>query len=111
VFGGSFWHDTNVCSFKLKGVILVSNANNRHVVPSDEGGWEIKGPHAQRSSSHFETQSEAYGRARPIVGNLGGGEVVIHAAMVRSATRTRLTAQIPTLRATRGTESPIHVWR
>jgi hypothetical protein len=59
-------------------VIAVSNPNNRHVVPSDEGGWEIKGPHAQRSSVHFETQSEAYDRARQIVGNLGGGEVVIH---------------------------------
>ena len=56
----------------------MSNPNNRHVVPDPEGGWDVVAPHADRSSGHFSTQREAYDRAREIVGNIGGGEVVIH---------------------------------
>ena len=35
-------------------------------------------PDAQRASSHHSTQAEAEARAKEIVGNAGGGEVVIH---------------------------------
>ena len=56
----------------------MSNPNNRHVVPDPDGGWDVRAPGADRASAHFDTQSEAYSRAREIVGNLGGGEVVIH---------------------------------
>ena len=56
----------------------MSNPNNRHVVPDPEGGWDVVAPHGDRSSGHFSTQREAYDRAREIVGNIGGGEVVIH---------------------------------
>jgi hypothetical protein len=56
----------------------MSNPNNRHVVPDPDGGWVVKAPDAERASGHFDTQADAYGRARDIVGNLGGGEVVVH---------------------------------
>ncbi len=55
-----------------------SGSNNRHVVPNPKGGWDVKGPHADRASSHHDTQREAESRAKEIVGNLGGGEVRIH---------------------------------
>ncbi len=54
------------------------NSNNRHVVPNPEGGWDVKAPNSQRASVHAKTQAEAEKRAKQIVGNLGGGEVVIH---------------------------------
>lgn len=50
----------------------------RHVVPNSDGGWDIKKPGAERSSGHFDTQGDAIDRAREIVHNDGGGEVVIH---------------------------------
>lgn len=56
----------------------MSNDNNRHVVPNPDGGWDVKKPGANRSSSRENTQSEAINRAREIVRNAGGGEVVIH---------------------------------
>lgn len=52
--------------------------NERHVVRNPDGGWDVKAPGADRSSAHKPTQSEAIDRAREIVGNSGGGEVVIH---------------------------------
>jgi hypothetical protein len=52
--------------------------NERHVVPNARGGWDVKAPGAQRSSAHAETQDKAIDRAREIVHNTGGGEVVIH---------------------------------
>ena len=56
----------------------MSKSNNRHVVPNPQGGWDVKAPHAERSSAHASTQAAAEQRAKEIVGNLGGGEVVIH---------------------------------
>lgn len=58
----------------------MSNPNNRHVTPDPDGGWDVRAPGSERASGHFDTQAEAYARAREIVGNLGGGEVVIHGA-------------------------------
>jgi hypothetical protein len=52
--------------------------NERHVVPNPDGGWDVKAPGADRSSAHKDTQADAIDRAREIVGNSGGGEVVIH---------------------------------
>jgi len=52
--------------------------NERHVVPNPTGGWDVEGPNAERASSHHETQAEAIDRAREIVHNSGGGELVIH---------------------------------
>lgn len=50
----------------------------RHVVPNPGGGWDVKAPGAKRASGHHTTQVEAERRAKEIVGNEGGGEVVIH---------------------------------
>jgi uncharacterized protein YdaT len=52
--------------------------NERHVVPNNDGGWDVRKPGAERSSGHFGTQSDAIDRAREIVHNTNGGEVVIH---------------------------------
>ena len=52
--------------------------NDRHVVKNPRGGWDVKKPGADRSSAHEKTQSDAERRAKEIVGNAGGGEVVIH---------------------------------
>jgi hypothetical protein len=52
--------------------------NERHVVPDPDGGWDVKAPGGGRSSGHFPTQEKAIDRAREIVRNTGGGEVVIH---------------------------------
>lgn len=56
----------------------MSNQNHRHVVPNPDGGWDVRAPGASRSSAHTGTQADAIDRAREIVGNAGGGEVVIH---------------------------------
>lgn len=52
--------------------------NRRHVVPNDDGGWDVTADGAERASAKAETQTEAIDRARQIVGNAGGGEVTIH---------------------------------
>ncbi|WP_324278163.1 DUF2188 domain-containing protein [Blastococcus brunescens] len=41
-------------------------------------GWDVTRPDAARRSAHAETQQQAIDRARDIVRNAGGGEVVIH---------------------------------
>jgi len=51
--------------------------NERHVVPNPKGGWDVKAPKANRSSSHHDTQAEAEARAKEILARIGG-EVVIH---------------------------------
>ena len=51
--------------------------NERHVVPKGDG-WAVVGPGSSRDSAHTDTQAEAIARAREIVSNTGGGEVVIH---------------------------------
>jgi len=49
----------------------------RHVVQNPGGGWDVKKPHAERSSSHSTTQAEAIDRAREICINQGA-ECIIH---------------------------------
>ncbi len=53
-------------------------SENRHVVPNADGGWDVKAPGGKRASSHHDTQADAERRAKEIVGNAGGGEVIIH---------------------------------
>lgn len=50
----------------------------RHVVPNPQGGWDVKKPGSDRASSHHPTQAQAEQRAKEILGNQGGGEVVNH---------------------------------
>ena len=52
--------------------------NERHVVRDPDGGWNIRKPGSDRISGHTLTQEQGIDRAREIVGNSGGGEVVIH---------------------------------
>jgi hypothetical protein len=52
--------------------------NERHVIPNPGGGWDVKKPGADRSSGHFDRQSDAVDRAKVILGRDGGGEAVIH---------------------------------
>ncbi len=56
----------------------MSNNNRRHVTPDPDGGWNVTAPGATRRSAHTDTQAQAVDRARDIVRNAGGGEVVIH---------------------------------
>ena len=46
-------------------------------VPSEQGGWDVRKPGADRASAHMDTQAEAIDRAREIVRNAGGGEIRI----------------------------------
>lgn len=48
-----------------------------HVVPSRNGGWDIKKNGAERSSGHFETKQEAIDAARTISRNQQS-ELFIH---------------------------------
>jgi hypothetical protein len=52
--------------------------NVRHVVKNPKSGWDVKAGGAKRASAHEKTQSAAEKTAKKIVGNAGGGEVVIH---------------------------------
>ena len=56
----------------------MTRKSDRHVVPSRLGGWDVVAPGGQRASSHQHTKRAAVDRARKIVRNEGGGEVVIH---------------------------------
>ena len=59
-------------------VSQVPKKGDRHVVRASKGGWNVVAPGAHRVSSHHATQAEAVRRARQIVKNDGGGQVVIH---------------------------------
>ncbi|MDQ4213718.1 DUF2188 domain-containing protein [Microbacterium capsulatum] len=56
----------------------MTNSNDRHVVPNPKGGWDVKAGDAQRASAHTDTQAKAQARARDIIGNAGGGEMLTH---------------------------------
>ena len=55
----------------------MSSRNERHVTPHPDG-WQVQKPGASRPSAVTSTQAEAIDRAREILGNDGGGEVVTH---------------------------------
>ncbi len=48
-----------------------------HVVPSSDGGWDIKQSGGKRSSGHFDTKQNAVDRARQISQNQET-ELVVH---------------------------------
>jgi hypothetical protein len=52
------------------------NDNDRYVVEHDEGWAVVKELH-ERASAVFATQEEAMQRAREIIRNAGGGELVV----------------------------------
>jgi len=51
--------------------------NERHVVPRGDG-WAVVKPGADRVSDVTDTQQQGIDRAREILRNDGGGELVIH---------------------------------
>jgi uncharacterized protein YdaT len=53
------------------------NENYRHVVHNPAGGWDVKKPHADRASGHFDNKQDAVQRGREIAQN-AGGELVVH---------------------------------
>ena len=60
-----------------KGTI-VRNRNQRHVTRRPDGDWQVLKPNAARASAVESTQSAAIDRAREILQNDGGGELVTH---------------------------------
>jgi hypothetical protein len=50
-----------------------------HVVPNAQGGWEVVRSGASARDSTHETKKDAIARARHLVVESGGGEIVIHA--------------------------------
>lgn len=52
--------------------------NERHVTPRSDGGWQVTKPGGDRASARADTQADAIDRAREILSNDGGGEIVIH---------------------------------
>jgi hypothetical protein len=82
-------------------------SSNRHVVPSPDGGWDVKAPGDERASSHHDTQAEAIDRAREVVHNAGGGEVVTHGpdGRIRDSD-TIAPGTTPSRRATQSSRSP-----
>lgn len=56
----------------------MATRNERHVTPHPDGGWQVTKPGSERASARADTQAGAIQRARDILGNDGGGEVVIH---------------------------------
>ena len=52
-------------------------SKSTHVVPNDDGGWDIKQSGGQRSSGHFEIKQDAVDRAREISKNQKT-ELVVH---------------------------------
>ena len=48
-----------------------------HVVPNQQGGWDVKRDHASRASKHFETKQEAIDWGRGVSQNQSS-EFIIH---------------------------------
>lgn len=56
----------------------MGSRNQRHVTPHPEGGWQVTRPGANRAIARTETQADGIDRARALLRNDGGGEIVIH---------------------------------
>ena len=73
-------------------------AEQRHVVrdPST-GDWRVVAPHAERASAVLETQAEAIDRAREVLRNAGGGELIVHGrtSTLKHAVIAKAGQQIP----------------
>ena len=50
---------------------------NQHVVPSKDGGWDVKGEGNSKSTAHTDTKQEAIDKGREIAKNQHS-ELVIH---------------------------------
>jgi Uncharacterized protein conserved in bacteria (DUF2188) len=61
----------------MKERLSMAPRNERHVTKHGDD-WQAIAPGADRASAIEPTQADAIDRARQIVQDLGGGEVVIH---------------------------------
>ena len=52
--------------------------NNRHIAPTEDGQWAVRDEGSERASGLFSTQKEAQDKAREILSNSGGGELITH---------------------------------
>ncbi|GHV50899.1 hypothetical protein FACS1894168_2600 [Deltaproteobacteria bacterium] len=48
---------------------MPNNPGSHHVIPNDEGGWDVKKGGASRRSGHFDTKQEAVNAGRQISKN------------------------------------------
>lgn len=55
----------------------MSEANKRVVQKRPDGDFEVRAPGAERASAVTRTQAEGIDRAREILANDGGGELVV----------------------------------
>lgn len=51
--------------------------NDRWVAEYPDGGWAVEKENRERVSDILSTQEEAMTRAREIIRNLGGGELIV----------------------------------
>lgn len=56
----------------------MGSRNERHVTPHPDGGWQVLRPDATRAIARTKTQADGIDRARELLRNDGGGELVIH---------------------------------
>lgn len=57
----------------------MSSRNERHVTPHNDG-WQVEAAGADQASVVTATQADAIDRAREILRNSGGGELIVHGA-------------------------------
>ena len=55
----------------------MGNRKEHHVVPNEDGGWDVKKNNAERSSFHAEKKQDAVDRGREISRN-AGSELIVH---------------------------------
>lgn len=55
----------------------MSNQKQHHVVPSTNGGWDVRKSGASKASGHYDTKKDAIDHARKISQNQGT-ELFIH---------------------------------
>ncbi|OEU88221.1 hypothetical protein DB35_17735 [Streptomyces abyssalis] len=64
---------------------------DRHVAP-DGDQWKIFNPDGVQATTHTDTQEAAIERAREIIQNDGGGELVVHGTDGKIRDKRTLTA-------------------
>lgn len=64
---------------------------DRHVIPEGDQ-WKVINPDGVKATTHTDTQEEAVARAREIIRNDGGGELVVHGTDGQIRDKRTLTA-------------------
>jgi hypothetical protein len=69
----------------------MGKGHDRSVYRRPDGAWVNKRNDAERASSLHRTQSEAWGVARGMLGNQGGGELTIMGGKGRIVSKDRVS--------------------